>query len=125
MIAEINIDHENKIIHRILTGEMNAPQAISLVGEIALAVKYHQGYSILVDMRDTTHHPEMGDLLAIAAECARQLGDFDSRIAFLIPDTEQRRHVAKLFRTCMETQSFELQQFFAYEPAVTWLKDTP
>ena len=111
MMAEINVDHENKIIQRNLTGEKSARQAINLMGENAFAVEYLQGYSSLVDMRDTTHPPQMEKLLRIVEECIRQRVGFNARIAFLIPDTDQRRHLAKLFRTWMESQSFELQQF--------------
>ena len=125
MITEVNVDNENKIIRRTLTGEIDKHHAIKLVREISFSVKCYEGYSVLVDMRDTTHHPEMADLLAIADECSRQLVGFDCRIAFVIPDTEQRKQVARLFRTCMEAQSFELRQFFEYEPAMEWLGEKP
>ncbi len=102
MIAEINVDNENKTIQRILTGEIDTNQALSLVREISNSVKIHEGYNILVDMRDTTYQPEMMDLLEVAAECSKLLIDFSRKIAFLIPNTEQRKLVAKIFRTCME-----------------------
>ena len=121
MIAEINVDNENKTIQRILTGEIDTNQALSLVREISNSVKIHDGYNILVDMRDTTYQPEMMDLLEIAAECSKQLIDFSRKIAFLIPNTEQRKLVAKIFRTCMEAEGFEFKQFFDYEAAAEWL----
>ena len=121
MIAEINVDNENKTIQRILTGEIDTNQALSLVREISNSVKIHEGYNILVDMRDTTYQPEMMDMLEIAAECSKHLIDFSRKIAFLIPDTEQRKLVAKIFRTCMEAEGFELKQFFDYEAASKWL----
>ena len=121
MIAEINVDNENKTIQRILTGEIDTNQALSLVREISNSVKIHEGYNILVDMRDTTYQPEMMDLLEIAAECSKLLIDFSRKIAFLIPNTEQRKLVAKIFRTCMEAEGFEFKQFFDYEAAAEWL----
>ena len=121
MIAEINVDNENKTIQRILTGEIDTNQALSLVREISNSVKIHEGYNILVDMRDTTYQPEMMDLLEIAAECSKLLIDFSRKIAFLIPNTEQRKLVAKIFRTCMEAEGFEFKQFFDYEAATEWL----
>ena len=121
MIAEINVDNENKTIQRILTGEIDTNQALNLVREISNSVKIHYGYNILVDMRDTTYQPEMMDLLEIAAECSKLLIDFSRKIAFLIPNTEQRKLVAKIFRTCMEAEGFEFKQFFDYEAAAEWL----
>ena len=123
MIAEIKIDHEQKIIIRTLVGAIVPKQVLSLIREIAESVKHHKGYNILVDIRDTTFQPAMGDLLEIATECSQQLISFGSKIAFLIPDTEQRRHVAKLFRTCMEAQGFVFMQFFNGDDATAWLND--
>ena len=51
----------------------------------------------------------------------RRVAAFDSKVAFLIPDTEERRRFAELFRTCMEAQGFSFQQFFAEEAAMAWL----
>ena len=121
MIAEINIDHARKIIKRTLIGEIDPKQVFNLIGEIAFAVKHHSGYNILVDIRDTTFEPEMGDLLEIAATCSTQLMPYNRKIAFLIPQTEQRKKVAGLFRTCMEAQGFRFKQFFDCEAANQWL----
>ncbi|MGD8242041.1 MAG: hypothetical protein PVF59_04400 [Desulfobacterales bacterium] len=123
MIAEISVDSENRTIQRILIGEIDTNQALSLVREISNSAKMHDDYNILVDMRDTTFHPEMIDLLEIAAECSKLLIGFSCKIAFLIPDTEQRKLVAKIFRTCMEAEGFEFKQFFEYDSAMEWLSD--
>ncbi len=121
MIAEISVDSENWTIQRTLSGEIDTIHALSLVREISNSAKIHEGYNILVDMRDTTFHPDMIDLLEIAAECSKQLTGFSCKIAFLIPDTEQRKLVAKIFRTCMEAEDFEFKQFVDYEAATEWL----
>ena len=98
MIAEIDIDIDKKILLRTLTGEIDTGQALKLVQNVAKAVNLNPGYHILVDIRDTTFHPEMIDLLGIAAGCSQQLIGFGRKIAFLIPDTEQRKPVAKIFK---------------------------
>ena len=61
---------------------------------------------------------EMADLLEIAAACSKHLAGFRHRIAFLIPDTEHRKKVAKLFPTCMEAHGFHFRQFFEYDTAM-------
>ena len=123
MIAEIDIDIHKKIILRTLTGEIDTGHALKLVQNVAKAVNLNPGYHILVDIRDTTFHPEMIDLLEIAAECSKQLIGFSRKIAFLIPDTEQRQLIAKIFKTCMETEGFEFKQFIDGEAAMDWLGD--
>ena len=124
MIAEIFIDNDKKIVGRTLRGEINPNQAFELVKNISLSVNQYRDYNILVDIRDTSFHPKMGDLLDIAAECSMQLEGFNQKIAFLIPNTEQQKQVARLLRTCMEIQGFEFKQFFEYDPAVEWLLDS-
>ena len=123
MIAEIDIDIDKKIILRTLTGEIDTGQALKLVQNVAKAVNLNPGYHILVDIRDTTFHPEMIDLMEIAAECSTQLIGFSRKIAFLIPDTEQRHLIAKIFKTCMETEGFEFKQFIDCQTAMDWLGD--
>ncbi len=123
MIAEIDIDIDKKIILRTLTGEIDTGQALKLVQNVAKAVNLNPGYHILVDIRDTTFHPEMIDLLDIAAECSRQLIGFSRKIAFLIPDTEQRKLIAKMFKSFMETEGFAFKQFIDYDRAAEWLVD--
>ena len=121
MIAEIDVDIEKKIIRRTLTGEIDTAQALKLVRNVSAAVNLHPDYNILVDIRDTAFHPEMIDLLEIASECSKQLIGFDRKIAFLIPDTEQRKLVGQVFKTCMEAEGFAFKQFFDYDPAIEWL----
>lgn len=65
----------------------------------------------------------MIDLLEIAAACSKQLIGFGRKIAFLIPDTEQRKLVAKIFKTFMRTEGFKFKQFFDCEAAMGWLGD--
>jgi hypothetical protein len=47
--------------------------------------------------------------------------DFNCKIAFVIPNTKQRKEVAKIFKVCMEAQGFEFRHFFDYEEAIEWL----
>ena len=121
MIAEIDVDIEKKIIQRTLTGEIDTAQARKLVQNVSAAVNLNPDYNILVDIRDTAFHPEMIDLLDIAAECSKQLIGFSRKIAFLIPDTEQRKLVARVFKTCMQAEGFAFKQFHDYDPAIEWL----
>ena len=124
MIAEIDIDNDNKIVQRTLRGEIDINQALKLVQNISRSVNLHQGYNILVDMRDTAFHPGMVELLEIAAECSRKLIGFKRKIAFIIPDTMQRRQVAKLFQTCMEAEGFKFKQFLEYNDAMEWFANS-
>ncbi len=61
--------------------------------------------------------------LTIAMECKQLRSDFNNKVAFLIPDTEERRRFAELFRACMEAQGFGFQQFFTPDAATAWLMD--
>ena len=121
MKTEIEIDENNKIILRTVTGELYTERSIKLVRELAISLLTHKGYHVLMDMRETVTKPEMLDLMAIASECAKLRSGFNRKIAFLIPDTEERIRFAQLFKACMEAQGFRFRQFFDREAALEWL----
>ena len=121
MKTEIEIDENNKIIQRTVIGELYTERSLSLVRELALSLLTHKGYNVLMDMRETETRPEMLDLMAIASECAKLRSGFNRKIAFLIPDTEERVRFAQLFKACMEAQGFRFRQFFDREAALEWL----
>ena len=115
------IDNDKKIIHRSVSGELYTQRSLKLVRELAMAVNIHKDYNVLMDMLETKSKPEMIDLLRIASACTKLGSNFHNKIAFLIPNTEERTRFAELFKTCMEAQGFEFQQFFDYDTAVEWL----
>ena len=117
----IKIDPDKKIIERAVTGVLFTERSLSLIRELAIAVSTHKGYNVLMDMRETESKPEMLDLLRIASECAKLRSDFKHKIAFLIPNTEERIRFSQLFKACMETQGFAFRPFFDREAAVIWL----
>ena len=121
MSTELKIFREERIIQRTVTGELNTNRAHELIHKISLAVSFYQNSNVLIDIRETTFQPNMSDLLEIAADCSKNLTDFKCKIAFVIPNTEQRKEVAKLFKACMEAQGFEFRQFFDYDDAMDWL----
>ncbi|MGD9250785.1 MAG: hypothetical protein PVG19_06150 [Desulfobacterales bacterium] len=121
MSADIKIYEDHRIIQRTVTGELYTKRSLRLVQELAGAIKLNKGYHILVDLRDTMTRPETLDLMEIATACSRYRYDFKGKIAFLIPDTDERNKAAKLFRTCMEAQGFVFKQFFDREAAIEWL----
>jgi hypothetical protein len=123
MAMDIKIDTDKKIIHRTVTGALYTERSLMLVRELAMAVNTHKGYNVMMDMRETATDPEMLDLMQIATECAKLRSDFDSKIAFLIPHTEERIRFAHLYKSCMEAQGFEFRQFFDRETALEWLTE--
>ena len=121
MSSDIEIYEDQKIIRRTVSGELHTKRSLRLVREMSVAIKLNKGYNLLIDLRDTVTRPETLDLMEIATACSRYRYDFKGKIAFLIPDTDERNQAAKLFRTCMEAQGFAFQQFFHYEAAMEWL----
>ena len=123
MTVDLKIDKDKKIIERAVSGGLSTVRSLKLVRELAIAVNTHKGYNVLMDMRGTETRPEMLDLMQIASECAKLRSDFDRKIAFLIPNTEERIRFAQLFKACMEAQGFEFRQFFKRAAAEKWLTE--
>jgi hypothetical protein len=121
MSTGIQIDHSAKIIQQTVSGELHTERSLRLVREVAMTASLNRGYSVLMDLRDTTTGPAMLDLMAIASACAQLSHGFGSKIAFLIPDTPERLRFAQLFKSCMESKGFEFRQFFDHAAAMAWL----
>ncbi len=118
---DTTIDHERFLVRKTVTGELSTERSLDLVREVALTANNLRGYSILMDLRETVTRPEMLDLMTVAMECKKLRSGFSNKVAFLIPDTEERRRFAALFRACMEAQGFTFQQFFTPDAAIAWL----
>lgn len=119
----IEIDKERKVIQRTVTGGLITERSLELVRELAMVVDAHKGYNVLMDMRETETKPEMLDLMSISSECTKLRSDFNAKIAFLIPNTDERVRFAQLFKACMETQGFRFRQFFERDAAIEWLTE--
>jgi hypothetical protein len=119
----LEIDKDRKIIQRTATGDLYTERSLELVRELAMSLNTHRGYNVLMDMRETGTKPEMLDLMGIASACAKLRSDPDTKIAFLIPNTEERVQFAQLFKACMEAQGFRFRQFFDRDAAMKWLTE--
>lgn len=115
------IDDDKRIIQKTVTGKLYTERSLELVRELAINLDSYRGYNVLMDMRETETKPEMLDLMKIASTCAELRTDTDTKIAFLIPNTEERVRFAQLFKACMETQGFKFDQFFDRKTAIEWL----
>jgi hypothetical protein len=118
----LEIDKDRKIIQRTATGDLSTARSLELVRELAMALNTHRDYNVLMDMRETGTKPEMLDLMGIASACAQLRSDPDTKIAFLIPNTEARVQFAQRFKACMEAQGFRFKQFFDRDSAIEWLR---
>ena len=121
LATTLEIDKDHKIIQRTVTGGLFTERSLGLVRELAMIVNTHKGYNVLMDMRETETKPEMLDLMQIATACEKLRPDPDIKIAFVIPDTEERVRFAQLFKACMEAKGFRFRQFFEREAAMEWL----
>jgi hypothetical protein len=117
----LEIHQDRKIIQRTVTGDLYTGRSLELVRELAMIVNEHRGYNVLMDMRETESKPEMLDLMQISSACAKLAPDLDTKIAFLIPDTEERVRFAQLFKACMDAQGIRFRQFFDKDAALAWL----
>jgi hypothetical protein len=120
-MPDTKVDDTKKILERTVSGELYTERSLKLIQELALCVDTHKGYNVLMDMRETESKPEMLDLMQISSTCAKLRSDFNSKIAFLIPDNEERIRFAQLFKACMEAQGFRFRQFFERDAALEWL----
>jgi len=119
--SDIKIYKIGDFIKKTASGAIDRNLSIGIVHELSIAANYHENHNIMLDLRETDLIANMGDLIQIALEFTRHKEIFKNKIAVLIPDTEERRELAKHFKACMDIQGFEYQQFTDFESAIEWL----
>jgi hypothetical protein len=105
------------------SGELDLDRSIDIVRQLATEANYHQDHNVILDLRETSVNVSMGDIIQISMEFASYHQVFKNKIAVIIPDTEERLKIATRFKTCMDMQGFQFEQFTDFEAAIEWLSD--
>lgn len=120
---DVKIDQDKKIIEKTVSGQLTTEGSMMVIYEIATIVNIYPDYSILIDIRDTDPITDMSDMMSLASEISKHGSGFRNKIAFVVPDTEDRARTIELWKTCMETQGFRYRRFFDRESAFEWLAE--
>ena len=123
MRADISIDEDQKLIRRTVTGQLTPERSLRIIYEMATVVKLHQDHNILIDIRDTAPVTQSSDMMAIAGVCSMLKSDFSSKIAFLVPGTQDRERTTEFWKACMVAQGFEFGKFYDDATALAWLSE--
>ena len=121
MPSNIKIYKIGDFIRKTASGTIDRDRSVAIVHELSIAANYHADHNIMLDFRETDLKADTGDLIDIALEFARHKAIFKNKIAVTIPDTEERRELARQFKACMDLQGFEYQYFMDFEAAIEWL----
>jgi hypothetical protein len=105
------------------SGALDLDRSIRIVRELATEANYHKDHNIILDLRETDIKANIGDLIQVSMEFAIHHKVFKNKLAVLIPNTEKRLQIAKRFKTCMDLQGFQFEQFTNFEAAIEWLSD--
>jgi len=123
MPSNVKIYKVGDIIRMTESGELDLDRSISIVRELATEANYHKDHNVILDLRETHVNARMGDIIQVSMEFASYHKVFRNKIAVIIPNTEERLQLAKRFKTCMDLQGFQFEQFTDFESAIEWLSD--
>ena len=123
MPSNIKVYRVGDIIRMTESGELDLDRSIDIVRQLATEANYHQDHNVILDLRETSVNVSMGDIIQISMEFASYHQVFKNKIAVIIPDTEERLKIATRFKTCMDMQGFQFEQFTDFEAAIEWLSD--
>lgn len=121
MPSNVKVYKIGDFIRKTASGAIDRDLSIGIVHELSIAANYHADHNIMLDLRKTDLNADMGDLIQISLEFARHKAIFQNKIAVIIPDTEERRELARQFKACMDIQGFEYHHFTDFESAIEWL----
>lgn len=123
MPSNVKIYRVGDIIRMTQSGELDLERSLKIVRDLATEANYHKDHNVILDLRETSVNASMADIIEISMEFASYHQVFQNKIAVIIPDNEERLIVAKRFKTCMDMQGFQFEQFTDFELAIEWLSD--
>ena len=121
MPSNVKIYRVGDIIRMTESGKLDLDRSIGIVRKLATEANFHKDHNIILDLRETSINASMGDLIQISMEFAIYHKVFKNKIAVLIPNTKERLKIARRFKTCMELQGFQFEQFTDFEAAIEWI----
>lgn len=103
-------------------GDLDIRRSREIVRVIAKAAMHHKDDNLLIDIRETETKLNFVELLTVALEFAEYEDIFRNRIAFLIPNNEERiRRAEYVKKSLVGVRGFTLDYFTEYEKAIDWL----
>lgn len=104
------------------TGELEFERSLFKIRELVTAADHHRNHNILIDLRETETRLNFIESLTLALEFAKYQETFRNKIAFLIPNDEERIRRAEFVKNSMvKLREFEMDYFTDYEKAIDWL----
>ncbi len=121
MPSNVKIYRLGDIIRMTQSGELDLERSLKIVRDLAAEANFHKDHNVILDLRETSVNTSMADIIEISMAFASYHQVFKNKIAVIIPDNEERLIIAKRFKTCMDMQGFQFEQFNDFEPAIEWL----
>lgn len=103
-------------------GELEFERSLFKIRELVEAAGHHRNHNILIDLRETETKLNFIESLTLALEFAKYQEVFRNKIAFLIPDEEERIRRAEYVKSSMAgLRDYQMDYFTDYEKAIDWL----
>ena len=124
MKTEVKIYRIHDFIRFNQKGVLDCEQSKEIVHDIASAASFLGNHNIMIDMRETTIDlKDMHDMMEIALEFSRFKPFIHNKLASIIPDTEERKALARQFKAYLAFEGIQFMIFTDYDKALDWLSD--
>lgn len=112
-------------IRKNKSGELNYERLKGIVMEIATEATFYPDHNILIDSRETTLQNDFGmtDIIRIARDVSIFRHLLTNRIAYVIPNDEDRLSKAENAETIIQVQGIQYKVFTDYGDAIEWLSE--
>jgi len=122
--TEVKIYKIHEFIRFNQKGVLDCEQSKEIVHDIASASSFFGNHNILIDMTETTVDlNDMHDMMEIALEFSRFKPLINDKIASIIPNTEERKALARKFKAYLDFEGIQFMIFTDYDKALDWLSD--
>jgi len=120
MPFDYRIAPEERVAYVTARGSVDMRSSLEAMGELARNPEWDAGFGVLIDLREMTYRPSLGELRVIAWALAHEKKAFPKRVAVVLSESVKRTR-ARVYDKFGRLAGFGLQLFPTMSDALDWL----
>jgi hypothetical protein len=124
MPFEYRIAREEGLAYVTASGVIDMRSSVEAMGEIVRHPDFDPGFGVVIDLREMTYRPSLGELRVIAWAMAHEKFVLPKRIAVVLSETVKRTR-ARVYDRFGRMAGVALQLFPDMEGAIAWAVAEP
>ena len=121
MPFDYRIAADERVAYVTARGAVDMRSSLEAMGELARNPEWDANFGVLIDLREMTYRPSLGELRVIAWALAHEKTAFPKRVAVVLSESVKRTR-ARVYDKLGRMAGFGLQLFPSMTDALDWLR---